>query len=143
MPLCSGVLLCSKLCQHNPPKFTLEVDSERRRILLHQGRTQSPRNRNVRIIAGSVCSFECCTYCLCSYAKLALFVIRFLSTKVRKGRGYVSDILREIDFQLFTSFTRMGSISEYFSSLLIPYSRCLHRNFEFLKNPIFKFYYHF
>ena len=30
----------------------------------------------------------------------------------------------------------MGSISEYFSSLLIPYSRCLHRNFEFLKNPI-------
>ena len=61
------------------------------------------------------------------------FVVRFLSTKVRKGRGCVSGILREIDFQLFTSLTRMGSISEYFSSLLIPYSRCLRRN---LKNPI-------
>ena len=50
---------------------------------------------------------------------------------------FVSGILREIDFQLFTSLTRMGSISEYFSSLLVPYSRRLHLNFEFLKNPIF------
>ena len=39
---------------------------------------------------------------------------------------------------LFSSLTRIGSISEYFSSLLIPYSRCLHRNFEFLKNPTCK-----
>ena len=98
---------------------------------------QSPKNKNVRIIAESVCSFECCTYCLCSYAKLAFFVVCFLSTKVRKGRGCLSGILREIDFQLFTSLTRMESISEYFSSLLIPYHRCPHRNFEFLKNPIF------
>ena len=60
--------------------------------------------------------------------------------KVRKGRGCVSGILREIDFRLFTSLTLMGSISEYFSSLLIPYSRCLHRNLEFLKNPILKFF---
>ena len=47
------------------------------------------------------------------------------------------NINREIDFQLFSSLTRMGSISEYFSSLLIPYSRCLHRNFEFLKKSHF------
>ena len=52
--------------------------------------------------------------------------------KVRKGQGCVSGILCEIDFQLLTSLTLF-----YFSLLLTPYSRCLHHNFGFLKNPIF------
>ena len=48
---------------------------------------QSPKNRNVRIIAGIVCSFECCTYCLCSYTKLAVFVVCFFVNESRKMAG--------------------------------------------------------
>ena len=75
---------------------------------------QSPRNRNVRIIAGSVCSFECCTYCLCSYAKLSLFCCPFFVYESKKRAGLRSGILREIDFQLFSFLSCMGSIPEYF-----------------------------
>ena len=48
---------------------------------------QSPRNRNVRIIAGSVCSFECCIYCLSIYAKLALFCCPFFVNESKKRAG--------------------------------------------------------
>ena len=48
---------------------------------------QSLKNRNVRIIAGSVCSFEYCSYFLCSYAKLALFCCSFLVNENKKRAG--------------------------------------------------------
>ena len=48
---------------------------------------QSPKNRNVRIIAESVYSFECCTYCLCSYAKLAPFCCPFFVNESKKRAG--------------------------------------------------------
>ena len=69
--------------------------------------------------------------------KLALFCCPFFVNESKKRAGLRKRYFTRINFQLFTSLTHMGSISEYFSSLLIPYSRCLHRNFEFLKNPIF------
>ena len=53
------------------------------------------------------------------------------------GSGEEDRIVQMVPGIFSGGMVRMGSISEYFHSLLIPYSRCLYRNFEILKNPIF------